>query len=337
MDTPAFPVRTLEELRALAREPASARAFSPLAGEPLLLLRSRAGQLERADKARVRQWLRALPCPTLAICGRGSDPEITRACDVVLARADDAADLVASVQRTPVAAAALVQLLRATESLPIADALAAESLCYAALQAGAEHRRWLKAQPRPARPARDAGPAVLLQRDDGRLTIELNRPSSRNAISVEVRDALNEAFELVLADPTIAAVRLVGRGKCFSVGGDLAEFGTVPDPATGHAIRSVALPGRLLARCAERVEARVHSACIGAGIELPAFARRVVAAKKSFFHLPELAMGLIPGAGGTVSIPRRIGRQRTAWMVLSGERVSARVALEWGLVDAIEP
>ncbi len=132
-------------------------------------------------------------------------------------------------------------------------------------------------------------------------------------------------------------MRLTGRGRCFSTGGDLSEFGTVPDPALGHAVRSLALPARLLAQCARRVTVHVHSACIGAGIELPAFARRVTASSNAFFQLPELKFGLIPGAGGTVSLPRRIGRQRTAWLVLSGSKINARTARDWGLVDAIVP
>ena len=87
--------------------------------------------------------------------------------------------------------------------------------------------------------------------------------------------------------------------------------------------------------CAARVEARLHGACIGSGLEFPAFAGRVVAQDKVHFQLPELKFGLIPGAGGCVSIARRIGRQRTAWLVLSGERIRARQALDWGLVDSI--
>ena len=94
-------------------------------------------------------------------------------------------------------------------------------------------------------------------------------------------------------------------------------------------------PARLLARLGTRVSFFVHGACIGSGIELPAFAARLVAHPETFFQLPELQMGLIPGAGGTVSIARRIGRQRTAWMVLTGRRITARTALEWGLVDAL--
>jgi enoyl-CoA hydratase/carnithine racemase len=154
-------------------------------------------------------------------------------------------------------------------------------------------------------------------------------------MSVEVRDALVEAFELVLGDGSIAAVTLRGAGRCFSQGGDLAEFGQVPDPATGHVVRSLALPARLLARCAPRVTCRVHGACIGAGIELPSFASRVVAAPDTFFQLPELRFGLLPGAGGTVGIARRIGRQRTAWLALSGKRIDVERALAWKLIDDV--
>ena len=125
------------------------------------------------------------------------------------------------------------------------------------------------------------------------------------------------------------------RAEIYSLGArqGLGEFGDLPDPATAHGVRSTRNPGRLLARIAERTEAQVHGACIGAGVELPAFARRVVARPGTFFQLPELSMGLVPGAGGTASLPRRIGRQRTAWMALSGERVSLETARQWGLVD----
>jgi enoyl-CoA hydratase/carnithine racemase len=79
----------------------------------------------------------------------------------------------------------------------------------------------------------------------------------------------------------------------------------------------------------------VHGACIGAGVELPAFAHRVTAAANSHFQLPELKMGLLPGAGGCVSLSRRIGRHRTALLCLTGRRINAATALAWGLVDDI--
>lgn len=321
-------------LRALADQPPPA-ALSPLGEQRCLLFRAGAAG-SAAETRRIADWLRVVPCPTLCVAGADASRALMRASDIVLRAPEDAAPLLGAIQHAPLAASVLVQLLRATEKLSVPDALYAESLAYAALQAGPEYRRWLAQRtPAPAAP-RDAGPAVVVNRAGAELVLELSRPANRNAISVEMRDALVEAFQLVLADDTVRRVQLRGRGKCFSIGGDLAEFGQVPDPATGHAIRMLALPARFLAQCADRVEAHVHSACIGAGVELPAFARRVVAAKNAFFQLPELDMGLLPGAGGTVSVPRRVGRQRAAWLMLSGRRINARTALEWGLVDAVE-
>ena len=72
---------------------------------------------------------------------------------------------------------------------------------------------------------------------------------------------------------------------------------------------------------------------MGAGIELSAFAARVTATPDAAIALPELSLGLVPGAGGTVSIPRRIGRHRTAYLALIGHPISGRTAFEWGLVD----
>jgi enoyl-CoA hydratase/carnithine racemase len=68
---------------------------------------------------------------------------------------------------------------------------------------------------------------------------------------------------------------------------------------------------------------------------LPAFASHVSAAPGATFCLPEVGMGLIPGAGGTAGIPRRIGRHRTAWLALTGTRLDAATALDWGLVDEL--
>jgi enoyl-CoA hydratase/carnithine racemase len=178
-------------------------------------------------------------------------------------------------------------------------------------------------------------PAVQVRREQGRLYLALNRPERRNAFSAQMRDALVEALHLVLGDASITEVVLNGAGPSFCAGGDLMEFGTLPDPATAHAIRSTRNAARLLAACADRVRVHVHGACVGAGIELAAFAHRVVATEDAFFELPEVGMGLVPGAGGTVSLPRRIGRQRTASLALSGARLDAATARHWGLVDEL--
>jgi enoyl-CoA hydratase/carnithine racemase len=158
-----------------------------------------------------------------------------------------------------------------------------------------------------------------------------------NAFNRAMRDGLVEALALAATDPSIAHVRLSGAGPSFSSGGDRREFGTVADPPTALAVRLTRHPGWWMHVCAPRVTAHVHGACIGAGIELAAFAGRVEASTDAFFSLPELGMGLIPGAGGTVSMTRRIGRQRVAWMAITGARIDVETALRWGLIDAITP
>jgi len=178
---------------------------------------------------------------------------------------------------------------------------------------------------------------VLAERDGGRLALTFNRPGVHNAYNAASRDALCAALEVAAGDDSIEEIHIYGRGRSFCSGGDLSEFGSRRDPATAHLIRTGRSAARLLAEMSGRVTAHLHGACIGAGIELPAFVGRVLADPDTRIQLPEIALGLIPGAGGTVSLPRRIGRPRTAWLGLTGRRIDARTALAWGLVDAVHP
>ncbi len=279
-----------------------------------------------------QDWLLRQPHPVIAV-GEGTTPNA----DVIVADESAAAPLVANIERHPVAALTLVQVLRCVESLPVEEGLTLESLAYATLQGGTEYRTWLASRKQPPElVAGGDGEPILVRRNGNRAAAELNRPANRNSITVEMRDALVELLELMLLDDSIEQLEISGRGACFSVGGELREFGLATDPARAHWIRTLRNPGRLLARCAARVSCRLHSACLGSGIELPAFAGRVVAHPKTFFQLPELGFGLIPGAGGCVSISRRIGRQRTAWLALSGRKIGASQALAWGLVDEVD-
>jgi enoyl-CoA hydratase/carnithine racemase len=152
-----------------------------------------------------------------------------------------------------------------------------------------------------------------------------------------MRDALVSALLLAEADPTLTRVVLRGAGPAFCAGGDLTEFGSNPDGGQTHLLRTRGGAAAPLHRLSARVEAVVHGACIGAGIELPAFAATVRVRGEATFRLPEVQMGLIPGAGGTVSIPRRIGRHRTCWLALTGTAIDAATALRWELVDAVDP
>jgi enoyl-CoA hydratase/carnithine racemase len=320
--------------------PGARERFAMLAGEPLLVVDLAAAADAGADRLAIaRAALAELPCVTLGL-GAGSASHAGAALvdrfDVLASSQAELERLRAGVERSPIASLALAQLLRLTEALDIPGGLVAESLVYSTLQAGPEFAAWRAGRP-PPKLREGRGPAVLVRREGDRLQLALNRPEKRNAFSTEVRDALVEALELATSDATIREVTLSGVGPAFCSGGDLDEFGTFPDPATAHAVRTTRSPARLLAACAERVRVHVHGACVGAGIELPGFAGHVAATPDAFFMLPEVGMGLVPGAGGSVSLPRRIGRQRTAYLALTGARIDATTALRWGLVDEVRP
>jgi enoyl-CoA hydratase/carnithine racemase len=233
-----------------------------------------------------------------------------------------------------VASAVLLQLLRHNELAGVREALFAESLAYSVLQHGAGFHAWLAGRAQRA-PHDEADQPVLLQRRGAELILTLNRPGRHNAWSAAVRDAFCEGLQLVEADPSIERAVVRGDGESFCAGGDLHEFGQERDAGRAHQVRMTRSVAALIHELAPRLEFQVHGACIGAGIELPALAGRVVAIREAFFQLPEVGFGLLPGAGGTVGIPRRIGRLRTAWMALTRRRVSCEQALAWGLVDAV--
>lgn len=243
--------------------------------------------------------------------------------------------LAEAVTRRPRASLALGQLLRQTAVLDTVPGLAAEAAVYSMLLGGTEFRTWLSGRDAP-RPAADPGrPPVDLRRDGGLLSIRLDRPERRNALSFRMRDELYEALTVAVFDDTVERVELTGAGPAFCSGGDLGEFGTATDPVAAWLARLERTPGRLIDRLRDRLTVRVQGAAVGAGIEMAAFAGRVVAGRDAFFLLPETAMGLVPGAGGTVSVVRRIGRWRAAWMMLGGARVDAATARGWGLADEV--
>lgn len=341
---PSLRVHTPAEMLERLADPAAGERFGPQGEQGVLVVDLDAGAGPASVSAQRRraaeQGLASLPCPSIGIAADPADLDVScaalaRRLDVLVPSRPDCARLAAAAAAQPLAATVLVQLLRLSEGRPIADALVAESLVYSTLQAGPGFAAWRESRGAPRARPDPPGPPVLVARSGARLDLVLSRPHKRNAFSAAVRDALCEALAVAVADASIHEVRLRGEGPDFCSGGDLDEFGSLPDPATAHVIRTTRSPARLLAACAERVQVFVHGACVGAGAELPAFAARVVAREDARFWLPELSMGLVPGAGGTCSLPRRIGRQRTAWLALGGEPIDARTALTWGLVDAI--
>jgi enoyl-CoA hydratase/isomerase-like protein len=238
-----------------------------------------------------------------------------------------------AIAANPIAATVLVEVLRLQEGLPFRAGLTLESLAYSTLLRSGEFEQWLKSTDREqADPARNP---VSAERDGSLVSLRLDDSANRNAISAPMRDALYEALVNVLEDPSRPDVEITGAGKCFSVGGHLPEFGTAQDAAKAHRIRCQRSPSRLLHLLGHRADVVFHGACIGSGVEIFAAAGRCRARRDAWFQLPELSMGLIPGAGGTVTVSRAIGRHRAAWFMLSGKRIDAGLAKEWGLIEDI--
>lgn len=317
-------LHTAQEIGQLAMGKPDAENYGPQTNHPFL-----AFDLTKSDNA-LNAWLSSRPCPTIGI-GNGG---LANACDIVLPDENDLPLLAQNISQTPIASMILVQKLRSSEHLNLSDTLVAESFAYGTVQTGPEFQNWLAQYDSKALPINPSH-YVEIELHDGILNLTLNHPEARNAIGVSMRDALCEALDLGLLDTSISKVTLTGNGSTFSTGGAIEEFGEVSDPATAHWIRSLRLPAKRLVQLKARLEIHVNGAAIGAGAEIAAFGDHITASPNAWFQLPELKYGLIPGAGGTASIPNRIGRQKTAYMALTMKKIRAQTALDWGLIDAI--
>jgi enoyl-CoA hydratase/carnithine racemase len=333
------------ETRSLAR----GEILGALEGKPLVVLEPGIGD------GLVEPISPTLPCVVVAVMPDRPSGPAPPGVDVALCVSDtlpvpygwvavadlesELARIADTVDRNPQAAVLFAQTVRIGVALSEAQGLLVESFAYSVLQGGGEFRSWLEHRRNAEAPSLRSEPseAVLVERTGDLLQVTLNRPHVRNAVNVAVRDGLAEAFALARADPTIARIEMSGAGPDFSAGGDLDEFGSSADPVTGHLVRTSRSPANLLSSVSERVTARLHGASIGAGIELAAFARTVIAATDVRIQLPEVTLGLLPASGGTVSIPRRIGRHRTAWLGLSAAVIDAETASNWRLVDQVTP
>ena len=168
---------------------------------------------------------------------------------------------------------------------------------------------------------------VLLERDGEIAVIVIDNPPI-NAGSAVVRQGLMAAIESLCSDDTLQGAVLIGAGNTFIAGSDLREFG---QPLTEPQLPSVIAA---IETCGKPVVAALHGAALGGGFELALGCDARVAAPGTVVGLPEVTLGIIPGAGGTQRLPRIVGIPRAIRMICSGERVPAAAALEEGLVDA---
>ncbi|MDR6419532.1 3-hydroxyacyl-CoA dehydrogenase [Paraburkholderia phenoliruptrix] len=150
-----------------------------------------------------------------------------------------------------------------------------------------------------------------------------------NALSADVRRGLLAAIEAADSDRAVEAVLLVGAGRNFIAGADIREFGKPPVPPS--------LPDvcNRIEACTKPVVAAIHGAALGGGLEVALAAHYRIAVEGAKLGLPEVQLGLLPGAGGTQRTPRLIGAAAALDLMLSGRHASAKEALALGLVDRL--
>lgn len=150
-----------------------------------------------------------------------------------------------------------------------------------------------------------------------------------NALSADVRRGLLAAIEAADADKAVEAVLIVGAGRNFIAGADIREFGKPPVPPS--------LPDvcNRIEACTKPVVAAIHGAALGGGLEVALGAHYRLAVEGAKLGLPEVQLGLLPGAGGTQRTPRLIGAQAALDLILSGRHASAKEALALGLIDRL--
>ena len=172
----------------------------------------------------------------------------------------------------------------------------------------------------------DAQHKVRLEREGSVGVIVIDNPPI-NAGSAAVRAGLLSAIQAVQADANLQAAVLIGAGKTFIAGSDLREFGQpLVEPQLPDVIAAIEA-------CPKPFVAALHGAALGGGFELALGCDARVAAPGTVVGLPEVTLGIIPGAGGTQRLPRIVGVPRAMTMVCSGERVPATQALQACLVD----
>ncbi|MDP3798450.1 MAG: 3-hydroxyacyl-CoA dehydrogenase NAD-binding domain-containing protein [Polaromonas sp.] len=160
------------------------------------------------------------------------------------------------------------------------------------------------------------------------LLIEINNPPI-NAGSLTVRQGLSAAIAQLQAQPELRAGVIIGGGTTFVAGSDLREFGQpLQDPQMPAVIARIEA-------CSKPIVAALHGAALGGGLELALACDARIALAGTLLGLPEVTLGIIPGAGGTQRLPRRVGVARAIQMVCSGERITADKALALRLVDEV--
>ena len=177
---------------------------------------------------------------------------------------------------------------------------------------------------------------VLYSKHDAVALLVLNRPDVINAFNIQMRDDLYATLEAAADDPDVRAIVISGSGdRGFCVGADLTEFGTAPSQAVAREVRWERDLWGLFLSVRKPMVAALHGHVIGSGVEIACLCDIRIATDDTVFRMPETALGMVPAAGGTQTLPRVLGRGRALELLLTGSPADADRALEIGLIHRV--
>ena len=171
-------------------------------------------------------------------------------------------------------------------------------------------------------------PVTDLTHDGEIAVLTLNSPPV-NALSATVRDGLKAAVDAAVADASVKAIVLICEGKTFIAGADISEFGKPPKGTPLFEVQAA------IEDAPKPVIAAIHGTALGGGLEVALVCHYRVAVPSAKCGLPEVNLGILPGAGGTQRLPRIVGPEKALEMMTSGQHVGARAAAEMGLFDEL--
>ncbi|HSY54865.1 MAG TPA: enoyl-CoA hydratase/isomerase family protein, partial [Bradyrhizobium sp.] len=169
---------------------------------------------------------------------------------------------------------------------------------------------------------------VSLERHDVVAVVTVNNPPV-NALSAAVRGGIMDCIKRAIADPDAKAIVLACAGRTFIAGADITEFGKPPQSPGLHEVLAE------IENSPKPVVAAIHGTALGGGLEVTLACHYRVATRDARLGLPEVKLGLLPGAGGTQRLPRAVGPELAVKMIVGGDPISASEALKNGLIEEI--
>ncbi len=173
---------------------------------------------------------------------------------------------------------------------------------------------------------------LLILKMDDILHIQFNRPDKKNAITLEMYDLAAKALEAANDDKDVRAIIISGKGDCFTSGNDLADFLSTSTNSIDSRLKRflMAMPN-----CNKPIIAAIHGHAIGIGTTLLLHCDLVYADSSATLQLPFVNLGLCPEFGSSLLLPQLIGKRRAAELLLLGQAIDAKTALEYGLINDV--